>query len=367
MLTKGLGRGGTERLLTGVARHVDRSRFRIEVAYLLPWKDAFLDEIEAQGIPVHCLNAPRPTSIGWLGRLRKLVRSNDIQLVHTHAPLPAAMARVGLGGKDGPALVHTEHNQWGRYRRPTRWANAATYWRNGATLAVSDGVAASIRSRVPTMTVVHGIDVSALRNGSGARRAARSRLGLPDDVPVVGTVGNFTPKKDQATLLRAFAAVAGDARSAAGGDARLVLLGSGPLEDGLRRLARQLEVDDLVHFLGMRDDVFDLLPGFDLFALSSRFEGLPISLLEAMGSGVAPVVTDVGGVPEVVTHGRDGVLVPPGDHDSLAAALSKLLSDRVVREHIAAAARSRAADFDITLAVRTMEAVYDTLLDGKYR
>lgn len=360
MLTKGLGRGGTERLIAGATRHIDRERFRLEVAYLLPWKDAFVDEISSTGTPVHCLDAPRPVDLGWLGRLRRLVRDHDIDIVHTHMPLPAAAARLALAGRP-TTLVHTEHNMWGRYRAATRWANAATYRRNARVIAVSDGVAGSIRSPVPVEVVVHGADTTRVAAGPGARDAARHLLGLDPAAPVVGTVGNFTAKKDQATLIRAVAALPPGRR----GPVVLVLVGLGPLEDELRALAAGLGVADRVVFAGSRDDVFALLPGLDVFALSSRFEGLPIALLEAMASGVAPVATRVGGIPEVVTDGADGVLVAPGDHRALAAALGGLLADDPRRAALGAAARRRAQRFDLVAAVRRTEDVYRRALAGR--
>jgi glycosyltransferase involved in cell wall biosynthesis len=366
MLTKGLGRGGTERLLTGALRHIDRSRFRVEVAYLLPWKDAFVDQVRDAGVPVHCLDAPRATSLGWARRLRHLVRDRDIAIVHTHAPLPAVVARLALG-VNGPAIVHTEHNLWDRYRRPTRWANALTYRRNAAVMAVSEGVAESMHTSrtshaeaaLPVEVVVHGIDLATLHHGAAARAHARTLLDLPADVQVVGTVGNFTAKKDHACLIDAFAAVVAEQR-----DARLVLVGLGPLEDSLRQQVDRLGLRDAVTFTGSRDDVFELLPGFDLFALSSRFEGLPIALLEAMGSGVAPVVTRVGGIPEVVTDGVDGLVVEPRDPGALATALAKLLADDEGRANLADAARRRAADFDLARAVTRIEDVYQRALNA---
>jgi glycosyltransferase involved in cell wall biosynthesis len=361
MLTKGLGRGGTERLLTGALRHIDRTRFRVEVAYLLAWKDAFVEQVRAEGIPVHCLDAPRPTSVGWARRLRRLVRERDIAIVHTHAPLPAVVARLALG-LNGPAIVHTEHNLWDRYRLPTRWANALTYRRNAAVMAVSGGVAASIRSSgpgsvVPVEVVVHGIDIATLHHGHEARSRARALLDLPDDAPVIGTVGNFTAKKDHACLLDAFAMMRSERA-----DARLVLVGTGPLEDRLREQATRLKLEDAVLFAGSRDDVFELLPGFDVFVLSSRFEGLPIALLEAMASGVTPVATGVGGIPEVITDGVDGWLVEPGDPGALATSLTKLLADDQTRSALADAARKRATDFDLAGAVSTIEDVYERAL-----
>lgn len=352
MLTKGLGRGGTERLLVGAARHLDRARFRLEVAYLLPWKDAFVADIEATGTPVHCLDAPRPTDVAWLARLRRLVREHDIDIVHTHMPLPAAYARLALPRRP-PAFVHTEHNMWSRYRWPTRLANQVTYGRNARAVAVSDQVAATIRSSVPVEVIVHGTDPSLVVDGPGARAAARATLGLGEGARVVGTVGNFTAKKDQATLLRAFASVPDSP-----GGTHLVLVGLGPLEDDLRALADELGIGPRVVWPGSRDDVFALLPGFDAFVLSSRFEGLPIALLEAMASGVAPVATEVGGIPSVITDGQDGLLVPPGDPDALAAALGKVLDDDALRADLGRQAARRAGDFDLVHAVRRTEDLY---------
>lgn len=364
LLTKGLGRGGTERLITGALRHIDRSRFQVEVAYLLPWKDAFVEQVRAEGIPVHCLQASRATSLGWARRLRRLVREREIELVHTHAPLPAAVARLALGMR-GPTFVHTEHNLWERYRWPTRWANAATYRRNAAVVAVSSGVAQSIRASgsaagVPVEVVVHGIDLADLRHGDQARAQARELLGVPATTPLVGTVGNFTAKKDHANLLEAFSLVLSEQPAA-----RLVLVGSGPLEESLRDHARRLRLDEAVTFTGPRDDVYDLLPALDVFVLSSRFEGLPIALLEAMASGVAPVATRVGGIPEVLTDGVDGHLVEPGDPSALAASLVKLLVDTEPRASLATAARERAAAFDLAGAVSTIEGIYDRALTAR--
>jgi glycosyltransferase involved in cell wall biosynthesis len=353
LLTKGLGRGGTERLLLGTVRHLDRARFRVEVAYLLPWKDALVADIEAEGVPVHCLHAARPASVGWLLRLRRLVYERRIDLVHTHMPLTAAAARAALP-RGRPVFVHTEHNLWDRYRRPTRWANRLTYGRNAAVIAVSEGVARSIANRrVPVEVVTHGTDLGAVRRGADARAAARAELGLADDDAVVGTVGNFTAKKDHATLLRAMAALGRDLPAA-----RLVLVGSGPLEADLRHRAGDLGLADRASFVGSRHDVLELLPAFDVFALSSRFEGLPIALLEAMATGLACVATRVGGVPEVVSDGRDGLLVEPGDPDALATAIGKVLADDRLAAELARRAAARAADFQLSAAVRHIERVY---------
>ena len=150
--------------------------------------------------------------------------------------------------------------------------------------------------------------------------------------------------------------------------ARFFLIGDGPLRGALEGQAAELGIADRVVFAGSRDDVFDLLPALDVFALSSRFEGLPIALLEAMATGIAPVTSSVGGIPEVITDGEDGLLVPPGDPAALASALDKVLNDPALRADLGRRAATRAAAFDLVGAVRRTEDVYRRVLaEGKGR
>ncbi|MFD8481667.1 glycosyltransferase [Kitasatospora sp. NPDC059673] len=350
-LAKGLGRGGAEQLLVNCARHADRSHYAIEVAYVLPHKDALVPALAAAGVPVHCLGGPPGRR--WPLRLRALLAERRYDLVHTHMPVPAVAARL-LGGRR--KLVHTEHNLWERYRLPTRWANALTYGRNDAVIAVSHAVAAGIGRRRPGegwLTVVHhGPDLGDAPSGPAARRAARAELGLPEDALVIGTVGNLTAKKDQASLLAAFALLRREHPNS-----RLVLVGSGPLEQRLRQLA-----GEGVMFAGSRGDVPRLLPGWDVFCLSSRQEGLPVALMEAMTSGLPSVVTRVGGMPEVLDDGVEGRSVPPGDPARLALALGELAADPGLRERMGAAARERSKSFDVAGAQRAIERVYARVL-----
>ncbi|MFD9067199.1 glycosyltransferase [Kitasatospora purpeofusca] len=367
-LAKGLGRGGAEQLLLNCARHADRSRYRIEVAYVLPWKDALAPALTEAGVAVHCLGGvpgtPGRADPRWPLRLRRLLAQRRYHLVHTHMPVPAAAARLlapTLTGR-GPRLVHTEHNVWERYRPATRWANALTYRRNDAVIAVSHAVARTVppgrRRPGEWVTVVHhGPDLAGASGGPAARAAARAELGLPDEAFVVGTVGNLTPKKDQATLLAAHADLLRRHPRA-----RLVLIGTGPLEGQLRARAAELGIADAVLMTGSRSDVPQLLPALDVFTLSSRQEGLPVALMEAMTSGLPSVVTRVGGIPEVLDDGEQGYLVPPGDPSALADAFARLAEEPDLRTRLATAARERSERFDVAGAQRAVEAVYARVL-----
>ena len=140
------------------------------------------------------------------------------------------------------------------------------------------------------------------------------------------------------------------------------MVGIGPLREELEAHAVSLGLADRVHFTGLRDDVYDLLPAFDVFALSSEFEGLPIAMLEAMASGVPCVATAVGGIPEVITDGEDGFLVTSGDTSTFASRLEKVLRDPTLAAHLGANGARRAGGFDLVAAVRRAEAIYDRVL-----
>lgn len=355
-LTKGLGRGGAEMLLLSLARAMDRSRIEVEVAYRLPHKTALVGPLEAAGVRTHCL---AETGRPWTARLRRLLADGRYDVVHSHAPLVGAAARAVA--PRGTVLLHTEHNTWDRYPPATRWVNGLTIGRNARVWAVSDEVARSIRvptpwSGTPVEVMLHGVDLETVRRGDAARRIARERLGLRDEELVFGTVGNLAPKKDQGSMLRAFAEVHWSIPSS-----RLVIVGTGPRERDLKALATALGIGRVVHFLGMRDDVPELLPGFDVFVLSSIHEGLSIALVEALAAGVPVVATRVGGIPELITHGHCGLLVPPHDPGALAAAMTSLATDERAKAEFTAAGVVRAADFGIQAAADRLTSHYHTL------
>ncbi len=358
-LTKGLGRGGTEMLLLSLAKAIDPAVVQLDVAYVLPHKDALLPALRAAGTTVHCLGGKgRPGE--WAVRLRRLLVEEQYDVVHTHAPVAGAAARVLAPSQS--VLLHTEHNVWDRYRRPTRWANAVTINRNEIVWGVSEGVARSIhpwpigqhRARVAVM--LHGIDPTQVRKGPEARAAGLERLGLVGGPLTVGTVGNLTPKKDHDSMLRALARLRQYVP-----DARLVIIGTGPREQHLRAVAQDVGVADAVLFIGIRDDVPELLPAFDVFAMSSLHEGLSIALVEALAAGLPVVATRVGGIPELVVDGESGVLVPPSDPRRLADAIVGIATDAALRRRLTEAAPLRAAKFGIQPAADTLTEQYLSL------
>jgi glycosyltransferase involved in cell wall biosynthesis len=362
ILSKGLGRGGAEQIVATAARHVDRERFDYEVAYLLPWKDALVKEIEDAGLPVRCLDGTE--GLRWVPRLRRLVKARRIDLIHAHSPVAAIGARVALAGPRRPRRVYTEHNLWQRYHPATYWGNVLTFPYNDHVFAVSDHVRDSIgyppglgwRRMPPMETLFHGIDQEAVSRWA-TRDGVREELGIPPSAPVVGTVANLKVHK---RLDRMIAAAIQVRRRVP--DVRFVIVGTGPREAELRERALGSGLGGTVMFTGFREDAQRVASAFDVFALSSEYEGLSIALIEALALGKPAVVTDVGGLAEVVTDGVEGFRVPSDDPQALAEALERLLADPSLRVAMGERGVARARDFDIRNAIARMEAVYEELL-----
>jgi glycosyltransferase involved in cell wall biosynthesis len=361
ILIKGLGRGGAEQLLVNAAPHFDAAKFSFDVAYLLPWKNALVPELEAAGVHVQCLHGARDPR--WIGRLRTLVREREINIIHAHSPFAAIGARTAFWKSTRVRIVYTEHNMWARYKAITAWGNALTFTRNDFVFAVSDEVRQSIsypaplsrRSYPQVETLYHGPDPEVI-NRSAMADGVREELGIPVDAPIIGTVANLKAHKGHQYLLDAAALVRETVPNA-----RFVWVGVGPMEDDLRRKAGRMGLNGTIIFTGFRPDAPRLMRAFDLFALPSLHEGLPIALVEAMTLGKPVVVTDAGGIPEVVQDGKQGYMVPSGDPVALADRIVAVLGDAPLRRRMGEEARLRASEFDIRGSVARMERLYEEI------
>jgi glycosyltransferase involved in cell wall biosynthesis len=176
----------------------------------------------------------------------------------------------------------------------------------------------------------------------------------------VGTVGGVTPKKGHLVLVAAARMVL-----AAVPDAQFVIVGL-PVDDGpVRAAISAAGLEHRVTLVGYREHAAQLMPAFDVFCLPSLFEGMPVSLLEAMAQGLPVVATAVGGVPEVATHEEDALLVPPSDANALAGALLRLLSDAELREVLRRTAWTTAERFEIQTMVRSTEVLYSQVMERR--
>lgn len=357
-LMKGLGPGGAERLLVEHARGGDHDRFAYEAAYVLDWKTHLVPQLEAAGVVTHSLGVTRELDPRWVTRLRRLLHAGRYDVVHAHSPLPASVARAlvrAMPAARRPRFVYTEHNRWQSHNALTRTANRATFAWNDTTFAVSDDVRDTVdaRNRDRVEVLIHGIDLDAVRATRADRAAVRAELGVADGTALAVTVANLRATKNYPGLLAAARAVGDDP----GRDVVFAAAGQGPLEAEVRAEHARLGLGDRFRLLGYRDDATRLIAAADVYVLASHHEGLPVTVMEALALGVPVVAPAVGGLPEVVHTGVNGVLVAPDDPDELARAVLGAL-EPAEHERLAAGAAASGEQFSNGPAVERQEQVY---------
>ena len=220
--------------------------------------------------------------------------------------------------------------------------------------AISDDLVGSgLLPRDRVTVIPNGIDVARIRNGDGSN--LRADQGFETDAPLVAVVGRLVPDKGHAIAIKAFAEVL-KIRP----DARLLVVGSGQLEEKLKSLAGELLPEGSHRFLGQRSDIGDILAGVDVVLVTSFREGMPHVVLEAMAAGRAIVATTVAGIPEMLRDGTDGLLVPPGSHTAAAAAVGRVLSEPALAESLARSAAERVeSEFSLDAMVDRVERCFE--------
>ena len=283
-----------------------------------------------------------------LKTLTALLVAGEFDVVHTHSAKAGALGRMAATKAGVPRVVHTFHgfpfhdfqSAWRRaaYVGIERWLGQRTH----AFLAVGSGVAAeAIRRRIAmperVRTIPPAVEDAVGISGIAARGLARRRLGLPAGLRLVGTVGRIDYQKAPEDWIDALASINAP-------DVWGIWIGDGPLREQMLAHARKRKVDGRLVILGHRDDVRELLPAFDVFALASRYEGLPCALIEAIEARVPVVATAVNAVPDVVVPGESGLLVPAGAPDLLGRAIKYLLDHPAEGSRMALGALDRIAD-----------------------
>lgn len=294
-------------------------------------------------VPVFELGKREGVDLAVVWRLLQLIRSGSFTAIHSHmwgSYLESAIA-AKLGGV---RVVHTAHGQY-HHRRVAAIRRVARHARrlmerlvagwHHRIVAVSEpimrDVATHLRLSLDSLETLHnGIEdhPSTPRPSSGQHFV---------------TVGRLASVKNQALMIRALSNLKQDFP-----EARLSIVGEGPLRSSLEALTAELGVADIVFFLGQRDDVTSILQRSDVFLMSSRYEGISLAILEAMRAGLAVVATNVGGVANTVDSGVTGILVPDDDVDAFTQAMRQMLVDPVGRGRMGAlGAERRAGSFSI--------------------
>ncbi len=363
-VVESLALGGAERVVVEYAARHDRARYCPEVCCVVCGGP--LEEVlAAEGVPVHVLERRGRLDLRPIVSLTRLIARGRYDVVHTHnfTALSAGVPAAILGG--AKAVVRTEHNVDATPVLWRRHASRLAALRENAQIAVAVAVRDShVRSgRIPATrlaVVRNGIDLGPLP-GEEERAAVRRELGVPADTCLCLTIGSLIPQKGHRVLLEA-ARIAGSERP----NVSFAIVGTGPGRCRLESRADELGVTERVAFLGPRLDVPRLLRAADVFVLSSAWEGLPVTILEAMAAGLPCVTTGVGGIEEAVRDGVEGFVVGPNDPSALAERILTLARDPDLRSRLGEAGRATyEARFRGRQMVRQTEALYDLALTGR--
>lgn len=305
----GLGVGGAEIYLRMMLLKFDRSKYNHFVYFFNCSRNHQVKFLNDVGISVKCVNLPSPFDFRRFLAIYNFLKDDSINIVHTHLPVISIYARIICALLRIP-LIYTEHNEWSRYNIITRILNKLTYRLNKKVIVVSPQVYNSITifSKDNICIINNSIDPSSLKfNSKNFNRSDFIRkLNISEDAFVIGNVANFTPKKNHQLLVSAFADFVNRYKI---NNAYLLLIGQFfGREDELISIANYFNVQNKLILLDNIEDAYKYIKHFDVFSLSSLYEGLPISLLEAMSFGRPIISTRAGGIPNVITDGVDGIL-----------------------------------------------------------
>lgn len=293
-------------------------------------------------IPVEVFPCRGKIDLRAVWAIRRFVKERDIRIIHAHGYKPRFYALLSCFPNH--AVPVTTCHLWNDYNlRQSLYVRLDKLWLRGfkRVVAVSPAIQGEITTAKPGVNRVsvieNGIDTQQY-NGHHSKTRLRKKYGLPQRRQIIGSVGRLVHQKGYDMFLKAAQALV---RTHPG--LLFVIVGDGVLRTELERLASQLHLGEHVCFLGEKKEIAELLATFDIFVLSSRDEGIPMVLLEAMSAGKPVVATHVGGVPKVVEHGKSGLLVQPRP-ELLERAIAELLSDKQRARRLGRTARERVAE-----------------------
>jgi len=359
-----LGTGGAERLAIQTTTRLDPERFDrtlvasrdFGVAVSKQHVANALAELRAAGVRVIGLKRTSARQVWAWWPLYRLLRSERVDVLHSHkfgsnlwGTIIARLARV-------PVIVAHEHT-WSYQGQPLR--KLADRWVIARGASVFVAVSREDQRRMVEVEHIRPRDTLFVPNGIPTPPAAsgadvRAELGIPAGAPVIGTVSVLRPQKALDVLLRATKILVEEFP-----DLRVLIAGEGDRRFALEDLTAELGLEDTVMFLGVRTDVPDVLAALDIAVSTSDFEGSPLSVMEYMEAARPVVATRVGGVPDLIDDGDQGLLVDPQDPAAFARAVSALLRDPERARRMGASGRERRrTEFDIAVMVKRLEDLY---------
>jgi glycosyltransferase involved in cell wall biosynthesis len=322
---------GAENVLLNIAQNFNNDDY---ISYVAALRDARNPNIEvinrarALGLPTHIFESKGRLDLKTIKELRKFLVENKINVLHTHnykSDIIGAMAVRGTG----VSLISTAHGFTGMNSKVS-WYEHLDQWFLKKHFKRIVVVTSQMLPDFPPdkkRVIKNGIDFKKFDMGTPERNEIRGRYRIGYNDILVGMVGRLSVEKDQALFIRAFAEVCRDKPHI-----KAMIIGEGPEEEALKRSVKENGLEQQVIFTGLIPNPAPFYQAFDIFVLSSRTEGVPLTILEAMASRVPVISTKVGGIPKIVIDGKTGLLVEPENAGQLRDAISALITDGAKRE-----------------------------------
>ncbi|MDQ2920315.1 MAG: glycosyltransferase [Acidobacteriota bacterium] len=357
-----LNRGGAETMELDLCRNASANG--LDLTFVATGGGDLEQEFRNSGVDFIRLNRRLPVDLGLASQLRKIIKERRVGVVHSHQPVEALHLYLATRGADVKRVL-TLHGVYAgtkndlalKFVLPRMDARVVLGQHLPAWLAQEQG----LDTKLSFVVINNGVDSARLLS---ANRTLRTELGLAADATLLGMIANFYAdrRKDQLTVCKALPKLFAQEPAA-----QFVFIGSSAgaphLFDECVSFCRQENISDRVHFLGKRTDISDLLSSLDLFVLSSRWEGSPIAVMEAMMMGIPTVLSDIGPLKEVSSDGEYAVLFRAGDADDLAKKLIELVHDPDHQGKLSSRARQWANEqFSIESHIANLLRLYNSLV-----
>lgn len=319
----GLG-GGAEVMCQSLSKELLKERGNeIVVATLFSWHTKITDDLEKEGISVYFLDKKHGVDLSLVPKLYRIIKKHKIDVVHTHryALQYAVPAAIMAGVK---MRVHTVHNVADKEMGKNKRLLAKTFYRFFHVVPVA--ISPIIKDSISYEYKLKAEKIPMIYNGIDLAKCKEKMLyDLSTPVEVVH-LGRMTNQKNQMEIFKA-ASILKDRNL----NIHFSLYGEGELENDYKRAVLRMKLENEISFCGLSDNIYPILQKADIFILPSKYEGMPISLIEAMGSALPIIASNVGGIPDMISDGENGIIISPNAND-LADAISRLIKDQDLRQ-----------------------------------
>lgn len=347
------GMGGAETMCAGLCHQLQSMGHSVTAVSLSGDRTVLTKRLEADHVPVRYLDKSLGLDLGLVGRLKKLIAETQPQIIHTHLH---ALKYAALASPKVP-IVHTVHNEASKEAVFLDKQIAKHLFL--AQKAIPVALTREIQQSIAQVYGLESAEIPIVTNGIDLSRCQKkSEYTLHYPIEILH-IGRFFPQKNHGCILQALALL-----KKRGLSVRLHCCGDGPLLEEVREQAKAMGLQNQIVFEGIVEDVYPLLSQADLFILPSSWEGMPMTVIEAMASGLPAIASRVGGIPDMVTDGESGLLIVPTPQ-ALADAVERLAKDEALRQHLGAQGIQSAQRFSLPAMAQGYLDLYEALLQGE--